>query len=239
MCYNFGMSELLPFGIIALAGLAHASLQLGLGCLLLLYHGSLGRHVKSQTKALVGSFVSGMGMMVLVLICAFNFVILSILEKNALPAEIMSAIIGVLIATSLVMWFFYYRRGHGTELWIPKSMANFLEERANSTEDGTEAFSLGLMAGIGELPFSLVLMILASNSVLEVAEPYQGLAIALYTVLSILPLIILRLTVRKGKTVADIQRWRTKNKTFLRIVSGLSFLTLGIFLLAFKVLVDL
>jgi len=60
--------------------------------------------------------------------------------------------------------------------------------------------------------------------------------ILLYTLISIAPLVILKLSIRNGKTVTDIQRWRVKNKNFLRIMSGVGYLVLAGFVFAFKVL---
>ena len=55
-------------------------------------------------------------------------------------------------------------------------------------------------------------------------------------VIAILPLILTRIMIRRGKTVVDIQKWRVKNKTFLRVVSGVCFVVLAMFIIAFKVM---
>jgi hypothetical protein len=58
----------------------------------------------------------------------------------------------------------------------------------------------------------------------------------LYTAIALLPLVILRLAVRHGKTVVEIQKWRLKNKNFLKALSGTLFVTLAVFLLAFRII---
>ena len=229
------MSSLLAVAIVLLSAAVHATLQLGLGALLLLYHASLGKHIRPKTKNLVGSFISGMGMFILLLLATAAFIIGAAAE-DGLPLPCLIGLIAILVVLAIVIWFFYYRRGRSTELWLPKVVARYITTRAKVTESNTEAFSLGLIASFGELPFTLILVVIAANSILDVPREVQPLLAVLYTMLAILPLVIMRASIRRGKTVVDIQRWRVKNKTFLRVISGVLFLTLGLFLLAFKVM---
>lgn len=61
--YNLGMEGVLQYssaiGVIVLAALVHATLQMNLGSLLLLYHESLGKHIKKRTKFLVSNYIFG------------------------------------------------------------------------------------------------------------------------------------------------------------------------------------
>lgn len=230
------MSSLLVVAIVLLSALVHATLQLGLGALLLLYHASLGKHIKTKTKSLVGSFISGIGMFILLALATATFAIGAWTEGDGLPLFCLAVLIGILVALAIIIWFFYYRRGRATELWLPKVVARYINQRAKVTENNTEAFSLGLLASFGELPFTLALIIVAANSILGLSRIYQPLMAVLYALIAILPMIIMRLAIRRGKTVVDIQKWRVKNKTFLKIISGALFLVLGLFLLAFKVI---
>ena len=52
----------IPFSEVFLAAVIHATLQLELGALLLLYHASLGKHVRKKTRNLVDSYIAGIGM---------------------------------------------------------------------------------------------------------------------------------------------------------------------------------
>ena len=79
-------------------------------------------------------------------------------------------------------------------------------------------------------------MVVAANSILGLPSEQQLLAVAIYTIITILPPLILRGAVRKGKTVVEIQRWRVKHKNFFRVVTGVGFLVLSGFLFAFEVL---
>lgn len=229
------MDMFIPFGEVILAAVIHATLQLGLGALLLLYHASLGKHVQRKTRNLVDSYISGIGMMVFLILCTFAFVLDRYFEKP-LYAEELVIIVGMLIALAIAAWAIYYRRGKSTELWLPRVVARFIDRRAKATNSNTEAFSLGVLTSLAEMPFTLVLAVVAANSVLSLPSTHQLLAIAIYTIIAIIPLVVLRLVIRKGRTVVDVQRWRVKNKTFLRILTGAGFLVLGFFVFAFEVL---
>ncbi|MBQ3352592.1 hypothetical protein IJG91_02985 [Candidatus Saccharibacteria bacterium] len=221
--------------IILLAGIIHATLQLGVGTLLLLYHASLGKHVRRKTRELVTNYILGNAFLTLVALPAVAFFI-GVIFQGQMNAGMLTIAVGVLVALAISVWAFYYRFGKSTELWLPKSIAKFINSRAQITESKTEAFSLGMLACFAEAPFTFMLIIVSANSVVALPLELQILMIFVYVILSILPLLILRVAVRKGETVVDIQKWRLRNKKFLRIVSGIGFFILALFLLAFKVI---
>ena len=219
-----------------MAAVIHATLQLSLGALLLLYHASLGKHVRKKTKNLVDSYIAGIGALVFLALGAVAFVLDRYFEKPLYVEELI-IVIGMLVALAIAMWMFYYRRGKSTELWLPRSVARFIDKRAKTTNNNTEAFSLGVLTSLAETPWTIVLFVVAANSLLELPPLYQILALAVYTIVSIIPLAILRLVIRKGQTVVDVQRWRVKHKNFFRVLTGIGFITLAFFLFTFEVLV--
>lgn len=230
------MEMIVPYSEVFLAAVIHATLQLELGALLLLYHASIGKHVRKKTKHLVSSYISGIGTLVFLSLATIAFVFDRYFGK-ALYLEELVIIVGMLVALAIASWMFYYRRGRSTELWLPRSVARFIDRRAKATDSNNEAFSLGLLTSLAEMPFTLVLFVVAANSILRLPQLHQILALALYTIVTILPPIVLRLAIRKGQTVVDIQRWRVKHKTFFRILTGVGFLVLAFFLFTFEVLV--
>lgn len=234
-CYNISMIDFVSLGIVLLAGMVHATLQLGLGCLLLLYHASLGKHVREKTRNLVGSFISGIGLMVILSLGAACFLI-GVVFGGSLNTWMLIVAISVMLMLAIIMWFFYYRRGRATELWVPKIIAKYIDNRAKVTESNTEAFSLGLLAGFAEMPFTLVLIMVSANGILALPQLWQGIIAVVYTVMAISPMVVMRYAIRRGKTVVDIQRWRVKNKTFLKVISGIGFAVLGCFMLAFQIM---
>lgn len=226
----------IPFGEILLAAIVHAGLQLQLGGLLLLYHSSLGKHIKKKTKLIVSSYIAGVGTLIFLGVAALCFLFDRYFGKSLYPEEIV-IVVSMLIAIAIVMWTFYYKRGKSTELWLPRIVANYIDKRAKATESNTEAFSLGVLTSFAEMPFTLVLLVVAANSILKLPQIWQIIATCAYTLITMLPLIIVRFAIRRGETVVDIQRWRVKYKSFMRIMTGVGFLILGIFLFAFEVMI--
>ncbi len=226
----------IPFGEVILAAIVHAGLQLQLGGLLLLYHSSLGKHIKKKTKVIVSSYIAGVGTLIFLGVAALCFLFDRYFGKALYPEE-MVIVISMLIAIAVVMWTFYYKRGKSTELWLPRIVANFIDKRAKTTESNTEAFSLGVLTSFAEMPFTLVLLVVAANSILQLPHVWQIIAVCAYTLIAILPLIAVRFVVRRGETIVGVQRWRVKYKSFMRIMTGVGFLILGIFLFAFEVMV--
>ena len=230
------MDSFEAFGIVFLAAVLHATLQLSLGSLLLLYHASLGKHIRIKTRRLVSNYILGVGMMT-GLILATSCFLISVLSGGSLPVVGLLVVAGILVGLAFCAWFLYYRSGRSTELWLPKSVARFINRRAKVTESNVEAFSLGLLVSFAEMPFSLVLMVISGNGILKLTEAWQVvLAMVMYVGVATLPLVILRAYIRHGKTLAEVQKWRTKNKNFFRVLSGVGFLTLAGFLIAFEVM---
>ncbi|MBQ2639003.1 hypothetical protein IJF91_02985 [Candidatus Saccharibacteria bacterium] len=227
--------NLVQFGTILLAALVHASLQLGLGALLLLYHASLGKHIKKKTKQLASNYILGVTLLTVLIVSTAAFIIGTI-TSSSLSVEALAIIVGILLMLAIIIWFFYYRTRRSTELWLPKSVARYIGTRAKLTESNTEAFSLGMLSSLAEIPFSIVLMILAGNSILGLPINLQIFAVLLYTFIAILPLFILRFSIRRGNTVVDVQKWRMKNKEFLKVMTGVGFMTLALFIIGFRIL---
>ena len=229
------MDMVIPFSEVFLAAVIHATLQLELGALLLLYHASLGKHVRKKTKNLVDSYIAGIGILVFLAVAATAF-ILSHIFGTELYAEEILIVVGMLVALAIAAWAFYYRRGKSTELWLPRTVARFIDKRAKETNSNTEAFSLGVLTSLAEMPWTMVLFVVAANSIIVLPSEYQLLAVAMYTIITIIPPMVLRIAIRKGQTVVDIQRWRVKHKRFMRVITGVGFLVLGFFIFAFEVL---
>ena len=162
------------------------------------------------------------------------------LFSSPLPEIVLYVYVGILFSLALIIWFLYYRPGKSrrdsTELWLPKSVSRFIDSRAKLTKDNSEAFALGLLTVLSELPFTFVLFLLSGSALLELSEGFEVLSLACFSLLSVLPLIVLRLMIRKGKTVVEIQRFRVKNKIFFKLLTGFCFLVLAGFIVAFKLL---
>lgn len=228
------MDVVIPVITILLAALVHATLQISLGCLLLLYHASKGRHLRKKTSSLVRCYVGGIGVLSFLGVSAMCFCVLNIWH-GPLSTEWLCIIVGVLLLLTVLMWLVYYRWNKGTELWIPKVIARFLDGRAKVTNNKIEAFSLGVMTCFAELPFSLVLFVVTANSVLMLPNHLQILMVVVYAIATIIPMVILCTRLRTGTTVVEVQRWRIQHKNFFRIMTGVGFLILAVFIIGFQI----
>lgn len=111
------MDMVIPVSEVLLAALVHATLQVQLGTLLLLYHASLGKHIKKKTKTIVSSYIAGIGTLVFLSIAAICFIFDRYFGKALYPEEIV-IVISMLVAIAIIVWGFYYKRGKSTELWF-------------------------------------------------------------------------------------------------------------------------
>lgn len=229
------MEILVPFGVVVLAGLIQASMQLNLGTLLLLYHASLGKHIKRKTRHIVDTYITGVAVLV-VLMLATLILTLERYFGGMLYVEEIVIVITMMVALAVLIWMFYYRSGRSTELWLPRSVAKFIDRRAKLTDSNVEAFSLGMLTSLAEMPFTLILLIVSANSILTLPPVQQLIAILLYAAITIVPLVVFRIAIRRGQSVVSIQRWRIKHKNFLRFLTGLGFIVLGFFIFTFEVI---
>jgi len=231
------MEVYISLGIIILGGLVTASLQLPLGTLLLLYHASLGKNIRAKTKRLASSFISGSTLMNFLLLGTTLFLILVLSPSGGVLSRTAYIVLsGLLIALGVIAWFFYYRRKGSTELWVPRHLAKYISSRAKSTNDNSEAFSLGLLIPLSEILFTLPILVLSADAVLHLSTINQAIGLVIFTIFGTLPLLVLRIFIRKGRNVAEVQRWRLKNKSFFRFFTGAGFIILAAFLFAFVIL---
>ena len=228
------MSDLLCFATIALAGFAQATLQLSFGGLILLYHASMGQHRRRKTRHLTTAYILGALVITMLAVSGIAFWI-SQLAGQALTLEMTLICVGMFIACAAIMWLLYYRRGKNTELWLPRSFTRFIARKAKSTDDSVEAFSLGTLSAFAEMPMSIAIFFVVANCILTVSAHLQLAALLSYLLIVALPMLALKFYVRTGNNAVMAQRWRIKNKTFIRFISSLSFMMLSVFVLTFWV----
>jgi hypothetical protein len=230
------MEEYISLGIVILGGLIAASLQLPLGTLLLLYHSSLGKQIRKKTKTIASSFISGVTLMNFLLLGTSIFLIATLSANGTLSDTSYVILFGILMALGIAAWLFYYLRKGSTELWLPRRLARFVDSRAKLTSDTSEAFSLGLLVPLSEIIFTLPLLVLVSDAILHLESVYQAHGLVIYTTFGTLPLLVMRVFIKKGRNIADVQRWRLENKLFFRVFTGMGFVILAAFLFAFVIM---
>ena len=216
--------------IIAFAALIHASFQLSVSMFTLLSGHAIGaKTAHKKLLRLTCSFVTGAGIMTLLVVSFLAFLFQHILAPQAMPFS-WAVVSGLLFGLGAAVWVFYYRKQPGTTLWLPRSMARYLSERAKATKQSAEAFGLGLSSVAAELLFVLAPMAVSALVLIRLEPLWQVVGLAVYTAVSLLSLLIVYALVGGGHKLSRIQRWREDNKRFLQFSAGGGLLVLGFYL---------
>ena len=224
------MDTFTSLAVVAFAALIHASFQLSVGVLTLLSgHALSAKKSRVRLLRLTTSYTVGAGVMTLLIL---SFVSLVLLRSfgSSVPLLVWALACGLGLGIGIAVWLFYYRRGSkGTELWIPRAFATHLHDRSKATHYGAEAFSLGLTSVIAELIFIVPSVMISALVLLELNGMWQLVGIAIYTVISLLGLLIAWSLIGSGHSLARIHKWRVENKRFLQITAGGALIVLGFF----------
>jgi len=233
---NFNLDALGPYALVIVAGLfAHACFQLSASMLTLLGSHAIGagkRHstvLKLSLSYGLGAFVATLG-----LLASLTYFFTSVVPVN--QTSIAWIIVCALVV--LVGWIVlltYYRRGKGTQLWLPRSFIEFASSRAKKTKNVFESFSLGLTMVIAELPFLIAPLAVAASVLSGEPNLERTIGIFAYAVAACLPLLVITLLIGGGHKISTIQRWREQNKQFLQWTSGLTLILIGVYLFAINI----
>ena len=231
------MDIITSLAIVGFAALIHASFQLSVSVLTLLSGHAIGsKKSHARLVRLTTSYMTGVGVMTLLLL---SFVSLGFIHwfGTDVPLLVWALVCGLVLGIGIAVWLFYYRRNaKGTELWIPRAFAKFLTERSKKTQQGAEAFSLGLTTVVSELIFIIPTVAIAALVLIGLPPEWQLVGIAIYTLISLLGLLIVWSLIGSGRSLARIQKWRTENKRFLQFSSGGALIVLGFFVYVSKIM---
>lgn len=234
------MDILTSLAIVAFAALIHASFQLSVGVLSLLSgHALSAKKSRARLLRLTTSYTIGAGVMTMLVLSFVSLVFLH-LFKEGIPLLAWALVCGLVLGIGVAVWLFYYRRNSkGAELWIPRAFAHHLHDRSKATHHGAEAFSLGLTTVIAELLFILPSLSISALVLLELPSEWQLIGIAIYTLVSLLGLLIAWSLIGSGHSLARIQKWRVENKRFLQFAAGGALIVLGFFVYVSKIMTTL
>jgi hypothetical protein len=223
------MNIVSSLAIIAFAALIHASFQLSVSVLTLLSGHAIG--AKTAHRKLLRLTTGFLGGVIIMTLLVISFVALLLQHSFGanIPLLAWAIICGLLLGLGLAVWMFYYRREKGTSLWLPRSLARYLNDRSKATHRSAEAFSLGLTSVITELLFILAPMVVAALVLIHLSAVWQLVGLALYTAVSSLSLLIVWALIGSGHKLSVIQKWREDNKRFLQFTAGSGLLVLGFY----------
>jgi len=223
------MDIISSFAIVAFAALIHASFQLSVSMLTLLSGHAIGAKTShNRLLRLTCGFLAGVGVMTMLTISFICLMFQKSFGEHA-PYIAWAVACGLLLGLGVAVWAFYYRREKGTSLWLPRGLARYLSDRAKVTKLSSEAFGLGLSSVVAELIFIFAPMVIAGLVLIQLEPMWQLLGIALYTVISLLSLLIVYALIGSGHRLSRIQKWREDNKRFLQFASGAGLLVLGFY----------
>jgi len=224
--------------IIALAASVHACFQLSVSVLTLLTSHTLGnKQTQAKLLRLTIGFLVGAGIMTILLLSSVSLLLLSIFGTET-PQIIWASGCGLLVGVAISIWLFYFRHEKGTTLWIPRSFATYLTERIHSTKLAAEAFGLGLSSVIGEILFIIAPLVISALVLIQLPSMWQLVGIGIYTVISLLSLIIIWILIGSGHSISQIQKWRETNKHFLQFIAGAGLIVLVFFIFVNQILVN-
>lgn len=207
----------------------HACYQLSVSVLTYMSAHSLSKKVSA--KRLLGLGLSySLGVIVLTALVLLGLVALVMSDAATAHPSITVLTLVVAPIVSLLTVKVYYRSGKGTQLWLPRPIADYLLERSRKTKRGVEAFALGAVTVIGELPFIVAPLLLVA---LSIAGRSTGVWFGwsfVYAAAAALPLVFITMYLTSGHSVAHIQRWREQNKRFLQWTSTIALLLLTVYL---------
>ncbi|USN96707.1 MAG: hypothetical protein H6797_00700 [Candidatus Nomurabacteria bacterium] len=231
-----GFDLLTSFSIVLLAAVCHASFQLSISMLTLLSGHALGRKTAHlRLMRLTGSFILGAGVMVALLLSSIAFAFNTLLPVRT-PLLVWAACAGGGVGVGLSVWLFYFRHESGTSLWIPRSFARFLGDRAKATKESAEAFGLGLTSIFAEFLFTFAPLTIAALVLIQLSSDWQLLGVLLYAGIAILPLMIVGILIGGGHKLSRIQHWRESNKRFLQFAAGSGLIILAAYVYVEQVL---
>jgi hypothetical protein len=174
--------------------------------------------------------------MTILLLSFISLIFLHVFGVNA-PLIIWAIVCGLVLGIGIAVWLFYYRRGtEGTELWLPRPFAKFLVKRSKKTNQNAEAFSLGVTSVFAEIIFIIPTIAIAALVLIHLPSAWQLVGVGIYTVISLLGLLIVWSLIGSGKSLARIQQWRVSNKRFLQFSAGSALVVLGFFVYISKIL---
>lgn len=220
----------LPMLLILMGAVfVHACFQLSVSVLTLLSSHTIGRRLPNS-RLLNLNFWYILGSIVTIALLQLGAIALvrAAITHNATITSVITLTLVPLVA--LLMTLFYYRRGRGTQLWLPRPAAEYVTTRAKKTKSSIEAFMLGTATAFTELPFIIAPLAITALTLEGFASAKWFTLSLLYALAVCLPLIFVALYLSSGHKISSVQRWREDSKDFLKWTSAAALVLLTVYL---------
>ena len=235
------MSVFISIGILILSMLIFTFLQLTPGVFALTYHYALGKYSENKASYLTLFFIIGVEV---ISVCLFlsTFFLVSIIFFTGFRPEtsiVTWILAGILIALSFLAFFYYYRPGNGTKLFIPAKYIKGLRFSAKTIKTKSDAFVLGVLSSVSEFIYTFPLYVLVSAEIMRLSlqDVHVNLFALIFVLAPLIPLFVIRYKFQAGYSLADIIKSRNKNKFFTRLILSLNYLIIAIIILCFRTII--
>ncbi|MBR3229049.1 hypothetical protein IKF67_02355 [Candidatus Saccharibacteria bacterium] len=221
-------------GIVVCAVLIVALMQLIPSIFLLFSHYTSGKYSKNKASDLVLFFTLGVESMTVLMIAVIYFVLNALFSHLSINNNIWAWVwSGILIALAILYFVFYFGKSDGTRLFISRKCAKNFQHKITTVKKRSDAFVLGLVSVIPETVFTLPVYVVLILKIMLVGEnPFARAGLIILAVLIVLlPLAVIRVVLDSGRNLADVQKYRVKNKTFLKFVVGILYIILAILII--------
>lgn len=230
-CYNLNMSIFTSVSILFLAMLIQAFLQLTPGLFSIFYHSALAKTTRKKADDLALYYILGVEVSLAIIFIAIFFLMALIFTNQSFITGIFPWLMAGIFGAESVAVFFYYFRKKSTALFLPRKAANSLALRAKNLKNRSDAFVLGFIAALPELIFTIPLFMIVSFEMLKISDFPSYFIVFLYILFAISPLFLIRTFFRGDLNLADIQKLRTKNQPFYRLILTIGFLLLALLMI--------
>lgn len=229
------MSIFTSFGIIIISMLILGLLQLVPGIFALFSHYALGKFSKAKASDFALFFILGVEVISACFFLSTYFLMSILLIDNAVfeNGQLAWGFAGLLIALAVFCLIFYYRRGKGSKLFIPRTYSEAIDHNAKTVKNRSGAFLLGLLSSSCELILTLPLYLIVAVQILKIESlglPANLIAIV-FILAPIVPLFFTYWQYRYGYNLADIMKRRSKIKPFIRITLSICYSILAILII--------
>lgn len=203
-------------------------LQLTPGVFLVFYHYARGKNSKRQASDLAMYFILG------ILVAATTMLVITYLTFFEIAATkwIMS---GILMALAMASFWFYFRKGEETELFLTRKVAKSLTQSAINAKNRSDVFLVGLIANTLEIMFTLPLyIVVAMTAGADFSHEAQVGIMVIAVIMSVIPVIVLKIRMDRGRNLAEIQRGRVRSKQFDRLMISVCYFVMAIMIISLE-----
>ena len=233
------MSVFTSAGILLLSMLIMALLQLTPGVFILFSHYVYGKYSRKNASNASLFFILGTETSTALVFLSIYFILSALyVAPLTITNDLLVWIIsGAMIAIGIIFPFCYFRKGNGTKLFISRQLAKQFDYKAKTVKLRSDAFVLGLIAGLPELIFTVPVYIIAAIEIMKIGSTplTRAILVLCFVLIKIAPLIVTHIAMDSGQNLATIQKARVKNMPFIKYFTSIIYLLIGVLVIIFGV----